>query len=69
MRKELWEPSKEYMKKSNMYSFMGYVNQKHSLEISDYRSLYQWSVDSASDFWESLWHFLISNALSRIIPL
>lgn len=58
MRKKLWEPPKEYMEKTNMVSFIGYVNRKYNLKIDDYRSLYQWSVDFVPDFWDSLWHFL-----------
>lgn len=58
MRKLLWEPSKEFIEKTNMYSFMNYVNGKYGLKLSDYKSLYSWSVNFPSDFWGTLWNFL-----------
>lgn len=58
MRKLLWKPSKEYISKTNMNSFINYVNEKFDLKISDYKSLYSWSVDFPADFWGTLWHYL-----------
>lgn len=58
MRKLLWEPSEEYIKSSNMYSFERFINDKFTLEINDYQSLYKWSVNYPKEFWGSLWNFL-----------
>lgn len=58
MRKLLWKPTEEYIKTTNMYSFIDYVNKKFNLSISDYGSLYKWSIDFPEDFWDTLWHFL-----------
>lgn len=58
MRKLLWKPSKEYIKTTNMYSFINYVNEKYNLKINDYTSLYSWSVNYPESFWDALWNYL-----------
>ena len=58
MRKLLWKPSKEFIKNTNMNSFMNYVNEKFNLKFSDYPALYKWSVTFPKDFWGTLWDFL-----------
>lgn len=58
MRKLLWKPSKEFIEKTNMNSFINDVNEKYGLKISDYKALYDWSVNFPSDFWGMLWDFL-----------
>jgi acetoacetyl-CoA synthetase len=57
MSKELWRPSEEEIKKSNMYRFMGFVNENFQKDFRDYDSLYQWSVDNISDLWSAVWTF------------
>ncbi|MGI6687809.1 MAG: acetoacetate--CoA ligase [Christensenellales bacterium] len=58
MRIPLWTPSEEYVKSTNVYRFMKTVNEKHGLELSDYKALYRWSIDNIPDFWGDLWEFL-----------
>ena len=58
MRKLLWTPSEQYRTQSNMYQFMLYVNDKYTLFLHDYRTLYEWSVMRPQDFWGTLWEFL-----------
>lgn len=58
MRKLLWKPTKEYISATNMSTFINYVNGKYSLEICDYASLYNWSVNFTREFWDTLWNFL-----------
>lgn len=58
MRKLLWKPDEEYIKKTNMYSFTNYINERFNLKISDYASLYRWSVDFPDCFWDALWKYL-----------
>jgi len=41
-----------------MYSFISCVNEKFNLKISDYASLYSWSVNFPVDFWDTLWDYL-----------
>jgi acetoacetyl-CoA synthetase len=58
MKKLLWKPSEEYIKTTNIYSFINYVNDKLDLKINNYSSLYKWSVDFPDSFWDALWNYL-----------
>ncbi|MFH1487378.1 MAG: acetoacetate--CoA ligase, partial [Pseudomonadota bacterium] len=53
----LWKPDEERIKKSNIYRFMGFVNQKFKRNFSEYEALYQWSVQNISEFWAAMWEF------------
>jgi len=58
MRKLLWIPSEERIKKANVTRFIEFVNKKHGLKISSYKQLYTWSIQNISDFWADLWEFV-----------
>lgn len=58
MAKILWEPSSEAVKKTNMYKFFGFVNEKYGLNISDYNTLWEWSVEDIPNFWAAVWDFV-----------
>lgn len=58
MSRLLWKPSEEFVKSTNMYKFMEYANKRFGMNLSDYKGLYKWSVESIPDFWGSLWDFL-----------
>lgn len=53
----LWRPSEDRVKNANITRFMELVSRKYGLNISDYESLYNWSVTKREDFWESVWQF------------
>ncbi len=53
----LWEPSAERIKNANMTRYIDFVNKRHSLDMSDFHSLYEWSIDNREDFWGSIWDF------------
>jgi acetoacetyl-CoA synthetase len=53
----LWRPSEERIKKANVTEFINRVNERYSLNISDYQSLYAWSVSNREEFWASVWEF------------
>ncbi|MBU3916464.1 AMP-binding protein, partial [bacterium] len=57
MSKMLWKPTEEQIKSTNMYRFMNLVNEKYNQSFSDYKALYQWSIDNIPDFWETMWNF------------
>ncbi|MFW2487923.1 acetoacetate--CoA ligase [Clostridium chromiireducens] len=58
MKKLLWKPSEEYIKTTNIYSFMNYINEKFNLKLSDYSSIYKWSIEYPDSFWGELWNYL-----------
>ena len=51
----LWQPTEARINQSNMERFQRAVAQQTGLPISDYESLYQWSVDHPEAFCASLW--------------
>ncbi|MGD9368092.1 MAG: acetoacetate--CoA ligase [Desulfobacteraceae bacterium] len=57
MSELLWTPSKDRIESSNMYHFMGWLNERYSQNFSGYPELYQWSVQHLSDFWGALWEY------------
>ena len=57
MAKLLWKPSEDRIKNSNMYRFMGFINEKHNQHFTEYGPLYQWSIENIPDFWASMWEF------------
>ncbi len=70
MGKLLWQPSKERIKNTNIYRFMGVINEKYNRNFENYGQLYQWSIDNIPDFWASMWDFAdikASKSYERII--
>ncbi len=57
MAKLLWEPSEDKIKNSNMYRFMGLINEKYNQSFTEYDPLYQWSIENIPDFWAAMWEF------------
>ncbi len=53
----LWRPSEERIKRANVTEFINRVNERYSLNISDYQSLYAWSINNREEFWASVWEF------------
>ena len=51
----LWEPSEQKIQQANLTQFIQFVNEKYGLSISDYPSLYQWSIENIADFWAYMW--------------
>ncbi len=57
MKQPLWIPSEARIKEANMTDFTRRVNDRFGKEFSTYEELYQWSIDSAPDFWEFMWEY------------
>jgi acetoacetyl-CoA synthetase len=53
----LWRPSEERIKNANITRFISFVNERHSLSISGYHRLYDWSIENREVFWASVWEF------------
>jgi acetoacetyl-CoA synthetase len=58
MGKLLWQPTEEQVKRSNMYRYMQFVNERFDKAFQTYDELYQWSVTAIPDFWDSIWAFM-----------
>jgi acetoacetyl-CoA synthetase len=57
MSRLLWEPSEERIKDTNMYRFIGFINERYNKNFTEYEPLYRWSVENIPDFWASMWDF------------
>ena len=57
MKQPLWKPSEDKIKNANMTRFIEFVNRKYGKKFKTYDDLYQWSVDSITDFWAAVWDF------------
>jgi len=55
MDQPLWQPSPARIARSNLAAFMRDARRRWSVGISDYASLYQWSVTEPEQFWQSVW--------------
>src|SRR3990167_8716269 len=53
----LWQPTEQAIAKTAMFHFMEQVNQKHHLQLKDYKNLYQWSIQYPELFWPAVWEF------------
>ena len=65
MKKLLWTPSEDRIRSANITRFMDFVNRKQNKTFRTYDELYEWSVDSISDFWATLWEFTGIKASKR----
>ncbi|KAL2760899.1 hypothetical protein ACRALDRAFT_1059376 [Sodiomyces alcalophilus JCM 7366] len=54
-----------------LYKFMLHVNAKYNSDLDGYPSLYRWSIDNVSEFWEEVWHFVgirSSRTFDQVLP-
>jgi acetoacetyl-CoA synthetase len=68
---KLWEPSAEAIERSRMTAYTRWLAAERSVEVGDYASLWQWSVDELEDFWASIWDYFqvqSSGAHQQVLP-
>ena len=53
----LWTPSTQFKEQSNLWAYMQWLQSQKGLNFPDYESLWEWSVQNISSFWESIWEF------------
>ena len=58
MAKMLWKPSEDSIRQSNLTRLIRFVNERHGTQLTEYDSLYQWSIDHIPEFWAALWAYL-----------
>ena len=54
---KLWEPSAEAIERSQLTAYVRWLAEARSVEVSDYESLWRWSVDELEDFWQTIWDY------------
>lgn len=57
MNQPLWAPSAEAIAASNIRAFSQQCETRFDLNLPDYDSLWQWSVDYPEDFWSAFWDY------------
>ncbi len=50
-----WTPTDVDIEQANVTGFTRFVEERHGLDLPDYRALWQWSVDEPGDFWQAVW--------------
>lgn len=55
--KPIWQPSADRIKHSQLTQFSQAVSQQEGIDVSQYQSLHQWSIDNIDKFWEHVWNF------------
>ncbi len=54
----LWTPSAERIERANITRYTRWLQESRGLQLPDYESLWQWSVDNLEEFWSSIVEFL-----------
>ena len=57
MDKPLWQPSAERIASANLTAFIGFLNDRYGVAVSDYAALHAFSVDDMEAFWAAVWDF------------
>jgi acetoacetyl-CoA synthetase len=55
--KKLWEGSNQFKSNSYLTSYINWLDENHNLQFKSYQELWNWSVESIEDFWQSVWEF------------
>ncbi len=53
----LWQPSIERQENANITRFMKAVRDGYGVDVRDYATLYQWSIENSTSFWDLMWQF------------
>ena len=57
MESPLWTPSPDRVARTRMTAFMQAVESRFGVRISDYATLYDFSISRPEDFWRLMWDF------------
>ncbi|MBK8567513.1 MAG: acetoacetate--CoA ligase [Saprospiraceae bacterium] len=53
----LWQPSKDFVQRTHLQHYLGWLAQNYDLNFQNYHDAWQWSVENIEDFWESCWKY------------
>ncbi|MEX0712906.1 MAG: acetoacetate--CoA ligase [Pirellulales bacterium] len=53
----MWTPPAGRVAAANATAFISAVNHRHQAGLSDFRSLYEWSIGHPQEFWPEVWSF------------
>lgn len=52
---ELWRPTEDAAKRSQMEAFRNRVGVTSGLSLPDYAALHRWSIEHRAEFWQTIW--------------
>ena len=53
----LWQPSADRIARARLTAFIRHTSAACNLQLTDYSSLYRFSIDRPADFWREVWTF------------
>jgi acetoacetyl-CoA synthetase len=53
-RKLLWQPSRQFIRDSNLQAYVSWLEERRGPSFDDYSSLWRWSVTEIEEFWQSI---------------
>jgi acetoacetyl-CoA synthetase len=53
----LWMPQPDFVQRSNISAFIGWLNDSGRVRVTDYEQLRRWSVTQIEDFWAAIWDY------------
>ncbi len=57
MDQPLWHPSPERIARANLTAFIRDARRRWHANVSDFPTLYEWSITEPEQFWQSIWSF------------
>lgn len=57
MSEILWRPSPDRVARAQVTRYRAWLDETRGLRFDGYEALWQWSVDSIEDFWQSIWDY------------
>ncbi len=57
MKKPIWQPALQRIEESNLISFIKSIEEREGIKLTDYSSLYKWSIDDPARFWLAAWKY------------
>ena len=57
MNQPLWSPRPEHAQTTHLARFIQWVGAEVAPDVSDYPSLYRFSIDRPEAFWSAVWEF------------
>ena len=63
-----WQPTERDISDARVTDFARFVQERTEAPMTDYQSLWQWSVDDPAAFWGALWeYFELGTAPDRVL--
>ncbi|MDV3128731.1 acetoacetate--CoA ligase [Mycobacterium sp. 21AC1] len=64
-----WEPTQADIESARVTDFARFVASRAGRELTDYQTLWQWSVDEPAVFWAALWdYFELGDRPAEVLP-